>query len=162
MGGVVLGLFTGAAYAGFLLVQRLGNRDPRRPAGPLMDATASSAVASAAAGLVLGQITFLPSWPSLGWLVILALSAQVVGYLLISVAARGSRRRSPRSCSSSSRWQPWAWPCSSSASRRRRPSCWRGLVVGGVLLATARAPRGRQAAVAEAAEGPWGRLSFLR
>ena len=56
VGGVLLGLFTGAAYAGFLLVQRLGNRDPRRPAGPLMDATASSAVASAAAGLVLGQI----------------------------------------------------------------------------------------------------------
>jgi drug/metabolite transporter (DMT)-like permease len=29
-----------------------------------------------------------------------------------------------------------------------------GMVVGGVLLATARAPRGSQAAVAEAAEGP--------
>ena len=87
--GVVLGLFTGAAYAGFLLVQRLRQRDPRRPAGPLMDATASSAVASAAAGLVLGQITFLPQPPP-GWLVILALSAQVVGYLLISVASRGS------------------------------------------------------------------------
>ena len=66
--GVLLGLFTGAAYAGFLLVQRLGNRDPRRPAGPLMDATASSAVASAAAGLVLGQITFLPPGRlSAGW-----------------------------------------------------------------------------------------------
>jgi drug/metabolite transporter (DMT)-like permease len=29
-----------------------------------------------------------------------------------------------------------------------------GMVVGGVLLATARAPRGRQAAMAEAVEGP--------
>ena len=34
----------------------------------------------------MGEITFLPTWPSHGWLVILALSAQVVGYLLISVA----------------------------------------------------------------------------
>jgi drug/metabolite transporter (DMT)-like permease len=79
-------LFTGAAYAGFLLFQRLGNRDMRRPAGPLFDATMSAAVASALAGLAIGEISFLPSWPAHGWLVILALSAQVVGYLLISVA----------------------------------------------------------------------------
>ena len=84
--GAALGLFTGAAYAGFLLFQRLGNRDMRRPAGPLFDATLSAAVASALAGIALSEITFLPSWPAHGWLVILALSAQVVGYLLISVA----------------------------------------------------------------------------
>ena len=87
------------------------------PGRPLMDATASSAVASAAAGLVLAR-SACPSWPSLGWLVILALSAQVVGYLLISVALP----RLPSALTSIVLLiQPVAavgWPCSSSA----RPS----------------------------------------
>jgi drug/metabolite transporter (DMT)-like permease len=155
IGGALLGLFTGAAYAGFLLVQRRGNRDPRRPAGPLMDATASAAVASAAAGLVLGQITFLPTWPSAGWLVILALSAQVVGYLLISVALP----RLPSALTSIVLLiQPVAAVGLAMLILGEAPSSTQllgvGLVVGGVLLATARAPRGRQAAVAEATEGP--------
>ncbi|HET9557284.1 MAG TPA: DMT family transporter, partial [Actinomycetota bacterium] len=155
IGGVLLGLFTGAAYAGFLLVQRLGNRDTRRPAGPLMDATASAAVASALAGLVLGQITFLPSWPAHGWLLILALSAQVVGYLLISVALP----RLPSALTSIVLLiQPVAAVGLAMLILGESPSATQlmgvGLVVGGVLLATARAPRGRQAAVAEATEGP--------
>jgi len=153
--GVVLGLFTGAAYAGFLLVQRMGNRDPRRPAGPLMDATASAALGSAAAGLVIGQISFLPSWPAHGWLVILALSAQVVGYLLISVALP----RLPSAVTSLVLMiQPVAAVGLAMLILGEAPSATQllgvGLVVGGVLLATARSPRGRQAAVAEAAEGP--------
>jgi len=153
--GVFLGLFTGAAYAGFLLVQRMGNRDPRRPAGPLFDATASSAVASALAGVVLSQITFLPSWPAHGWLVILALSAQVVGYLLISVALP----RLPSALTSIVLLiQPIGAVALAMIILGESPSPTQlvgvGLVVGGVILATVRAPRGAQAAVAEATEGP--------
>ena len=153
--GVLLGLFTGAAYAGFLLVQRRGNRDPRRPAGPLLDATASAALASAAAGVVLGEISFLPTWPSAGWLVILALSAQVVGYLLISVALP----RLPSAVTSIVLLiQPVAAVGLAMLILGESPSPTQllgvGLVVGGVLLATARAPRGRQASGAEAVEGP--------
>jgi drug/metabolite transporter (DMT)-like permease len=153
--GVLLGLFTGAAYAGFLLVQRMGNRDPRRPAGPLFDATASAAVGSVVAGVALDQITFLPSWPAHGWLVILALSAQVVGYLLISVALP----RLPSALTSIVLLiQPVAAVGLAMLILGEAPSQVQllgvGLVVGGVLLATARAPRGRQAAVAEATEGP--------
>ena len=40
--GVILGVATGFAYAGFLLVLRRGNADLRRPAGPLFDATLST------------------------------------------------------------------------------------------------------------------------
>ena len=36
------------------------------------------------AGIVIGDIDFLPSWPEHGWLVLLALSSQVVGWLLIT------------------------------------------------------------------------------
>lgn len=84
--GVLFGVLTGIAYSGFLLVLRAGNRDLRRPAGPLLDATASAALGSAAAGLLLGELDLAPSWPAHGWLLLLAVSAQVVGWLAISMS----------------------------------------------------------------------------
>jgi drug/metabolite transporter (DMT)-like permease len=84
--GVLVGLGTGVSYAGFLLVLRRGNADRRRPAGPLLDATLSSAVVSLVIGLPLGELNLVPSWPSHGWLLALAVSAQVVGWLLISIS----------------------------------------------------------------------------
>lgn len=84
--GVVFGALTGVAYAGFILLLRRGNRDDRRPAGPLFDATAVAAVVSAAVGLVLGRVDLVPSWPAHGWLVVLALTSQVLGWLLISIS----------------------------------------------------------------------------
>ncbi|HEX6140927.1 MAG TPA: DMT family transporter [Candidatus Limnocylindria bacterium] len=84
--GVVIGLGTGLSYAFFLLVLRRGNADQRRPAGPLFDATLSSTLASIVIGLPLGEVDLLPTWPAHAWLFLLALSAQVVGWLLISVS----------------------------------------------------------------------------
>ena len=84
--GVVYGALTGIAYAGFILVLRHGNEDLRRPAGPLCDATVTSVVVSLAVALILGVPDLAPSWPSTAWLVTLALSSQVVGWLLISVS----------------------------------------------------------------------------
>jgi len=83
--GVVFGVATGVAYAGFLLVQRRANADHRRPAGPLFDATLSAAIFSLLIGLPLGEVDLVPSWPAHGWLALLAISVQVVGWLLISV-----------------------------------------------------------------------------
>jgi drug/metabolite transporter (DMT)-like permease len=84
--GTVYGILTTVAYAAFLLVLRQINRDVRRPAGPLLDATATSAVVSALAGALLGEVDLVPSWPAHGWLLLLALTSQVVGWLLISVS----------------------------------------------------------------------------
>jgi drug/metabolite transporter (DMT)-like permease len=84
--GVLTGLGTGLSYAGFLLVLRRGNADLRRPAGPLFDASLSSAVVSLVIGLPLGELDLLPSWPAHGWLLALAISSQVVGWLLISIS----------------------------------------------------------------------------
>lgn len=84
--GAIFGILTALAYCAFLLVLRHGNRDVRRPAGPLFDATLAGAVASAAIGAVLQDVSFTPSWPAHGWLVVLALTSQVVGWLLISVS----------------------------------------------------------------------------
>jgi drug/metabolite transporter (DMT)-like permease len=84
--GVVLGIATALAYSGFLLVLRAGNRDPRRPAGPLLDATIAAALGSAVAGVGLGELDLAPSWPAHGWLLLLAVSAQVIGWLLITAS----------------------------------------------------------------------------
>ncbi|MEX0709850.1 MAG: DMT family transporter [Chloroflexota bacterium] len=84
--GVILGLFTGLAYAGFLLVLRRGNADLQRPAGPLFEATLVAAIASLAIGLPLGEVNLVPSLPAHAWLITLALTSQVVGWLIISVS----------------------------------------------------------------------------
>ena len=84
--GVAFGILTGLTYAGFLLVLRQGSSDLRRPAGPLFDTTAVATVAAAVAGLAIGDVDLVPRWPSHGWLVLLALTSQVVGWLLITVS----------------------------------------------------------------------------
>jgi drug/metabolite transporter (DMT)-like permease len=84
--GVILGIVVGIVYAAFLLVLRRGNSDLRRPAGPLFDATLISALASLVIGLPLGEVNLVPSWPAHAWLVTLALTSQVVGWLIISVS----------------------------------------------------------------------------
>ncbi len=84
--GVVFGVFTAITYALFILILRQGNADERRPAGPLFDATLSGAVFSAIGGVAVGDIDWVPGLESQAWLVLLALSSQVLGWLLISVS----------------------------------------------------------------------------
>jgi drug/metabolite transporter (DMT)-like permease len=81
--GTLFGIGAGVAYAGFLLLLRRSGADLRRLAGPLFDATAVAAVLCVAAGVVIGDADLLPSWPGAGWLITLALTSQVVGWLLI-------------------------------------------------------------------------------
>ncbi len=84
--GVVFGIGTGLSYSIFILVLRRGNQDVRRPAGPLFDATLIGAACSAVAGMATGGLDLAPTWPAHGWLVALALTSQVLGWLLISVS----------------------------------------------------------------------------
>jgi drug/metabolite transporter (DMT)-like permease len=84
--GTLFGLGAGVAYVGFLLMLRQGGADLRRPAGPLFDATAVAAVLCVAAGLVIGDAHLVPTWPGAGWLITLALTSQVVGWLLIGTS----------------------------------------------------------------------------
>jgi len=101
--GTIFGLGAGVAYVGFLLLLRHGGSDmrhrtrprarhpaspdARRPihpaAGPLFDATATAAVGCLIAGAIIGDADLVPHWPGAGWLVTLALTSQVLGWLLI-------------------------------------------------------------------------------
>ncbi|MBA2630042.1 MAG: EamA family transporter, partial [Thermoleophilaceae bacterium] len=84
--GVIYGLLASLSYALFLLILRQGTVDLRRPAGPLFDATLVSAVCCAVAGVVIGDLDWTPSLESQAWLVLLATSSQVLGWMLISVS----------------------------------------------------------------------------
>jgi drug/metabolite transporter (DMT)-like permease len=84
--GTLFGIGAGVAYVGFLLMLRRGGADLRRPAGPLCDATCVAAVLCVAAGLVIGDARLVPTWPGAGWLITLALSSQVLGWLLIGAS----------------------------------------------------------------------------
>src|SRR5437016_2794520 len=84
--GALYGTLTGIAYSGFLLTLREGSRDLRPPAGPLLDATLAAAIGCAAIGAAIGDLDLTPSWSATGWLAVLALSSQVVGWLLISMS----------------------------------------------------------------------------
>jgi drug/metabolite transporter (DMT)-like permease len=84
--GALFGVLTGLAYTGFLIALREGNRDLRRPAGPLFDATFAAAIGCAAIGVAVGDLDLTPSLSATAWLIVLALTSQFFGWLLISVS----------------------------------------------------------------------------
>ena len=84
--GVAFGVATALSYAFFLLILRQANVDERRPAGPLFDATLTGAAVSAVGGLFVGDLDWVPGLEAQAWLVVLALTSQVLGWLLISVS----------------------------------------------------------------------------
>jgi drug/metabolite transporter (DMT)-like permease len=84
--GVLFGLLTGIAYSGFLLTLRHGAGDKRRVAGPLFDATIASTMLILPVGLASGDLDLVPGLESQLWLLVLALTSQVLGWLLITVS----------------------------------------------------------------------------
>ncbi|MBS1887595.1 MAG: DMT family transporter [Actinobacteria bacterium] len=82
--GAVLGILAGIAYVGFLLLVRGDPAAGFRAAGTLFDATVASAIFCIVASLVLNEADLVPTWPSAGWLLLLALSSQSFGWLMIT------------------------------------------------------------------------------
>lgn len=84
--GVVFGLACSVVYALFIVIYREGAKDLRRIAGPLLDATAVGGFFAFLVGPFAGGVHLFPSWHSQFWLIVLALSSQVLGWLVISIA----------------------------------------------------------------------------
>ncbi len=84
--GAALGVVAGLAYTGFLLVFRASNRELAPAAGPLLDATIGAAIGSLLSGAADPDFSFAITWPAHGWLLALAMVAQVGGWLLIATA----------------------------------------------------------------------------
>jgi drug/metabolite transporter (DMT)-like permease len=135
--GVALGLLTALCYSGYLIVIRRGGRDLRRPAGPVAVATVSTVVVAGLFGIAVGDLDLTPAPASLGWLALLGLTSQSLGYLFISL----SLPRLPAVMTSIILLsQPVATVALSMVLLREAPSAAQlagvGLVIGGIALAT--------------------------
>jgi drug/metabolite transporter (DMT)-like permease len=87
--GAGLGVGVAVLYAIYILMLRQATSAAgpgTAVAAPLFEATVGGVVGSALLGLVLGDLRLGPPWPALGWIVLLALSSQVIGWLLITVS----------------------------------------------------------------------------
>lgn len=84
--GTVFGLIAALMYSGYLLALRHSNQAQAPAAGSLFDATLGAAVTCLLAGPIVGGLDLVPAWPSHGWLLVLALGPQVLGWLAISYA----------------------------------------------------------------------------
>lgn len=84
LAGICYGIGTSIAYAGYLLILRRSSSTSAHVAGPVADATAGSAVTALLFGLVFGGLALHPIWPSIGWLLALALLSQTAGWLFIT------------------------------------------------------------------------------
>jgi drug/metabolite transporter (DMT)-like permease len=82
--GIVYGIGTSVAYAGFLLILRRTSTGTPHAAGPLAEATAGAALGSLLLGLAFGGLQFEIGWPSFWWLLLLSVTSQTIGWLLIT------------------------------------------------------------------------------
>jgi len=152
--GVAFGLSASLTYAAYILVLRgKGAGETGRVAGPLFDATVVAAVTAVALGPVAGGIDLRPSWPSAGWLLLLALTSQIIGWLLITWAMR---LLTAVLTATLLLVQPVGSVVLSAAMLGERPSAWQlagcAIVLVGVLFA-ARAPEKGDPALARAERG---------
>jgi drug/metabolite transporter (DMT)-like permease len=144
--GIWYGLGTSVAYAAFLLILRQSSGRTRHVAGPLADAVLGAAAGSLLLGLAFGGLQFRIPWPAFGWLLVLAISSQVIGWLLIT----SSLPRLPAALSSLLLLlQPAASLLLAAVVLSERPT-WLQLagavlVCGGVLLASRSRPPGPSA-----------------
>jgi len=98
--GVAYGAAVAVIYAIYILTLRQAT-SPRAPrgtaaeaaagprravAGVLFEATAGATATAAVLGFALQDYRLGPAWPTLGWLALLALTSQVIGWLLITVS----------------------------------------------------------------------------
>ncbi len=86
--GTVQAIVAGLLYAMFILLLRQSGKGHDSPSsGPLLDATIGTAVVALLIGLAVEpDFSLAPSWPLHGWLLLLAIVAQVVGWLIITRA----------------------------------------------------------------------------
>jgi drug/metabolite transporter (DMT)-like permease len=84
LAGIGFGVGTSVAYAIFLLIMRRTSTGTRHAAGPLAEATAGAAIGSLLLGVAFGGFQLHIPWPSFGWLLLLSLTSQTIGWLLIT------------------------------------------------------------------------------
>ena len=147
LAGIVFGLGTSLAYTAFLLILRQTSAGAPHIAGPLAEVTAVAALGSLLLGLAFGGLQLDVPWTSLRWLLLVSISSQTVGWLLIT----SSLPRLPAAVSSLLLLlQPVAAMALAAAVLAERPSVAQlvgaVLVCGGVVAASWTTTASRRAA----------------
>ena len=145
LAGIVFGIGTSLSYAAFLLILRQTSAGTPHIAGPLAEVTATAALGSLLLGLAFGGLQLDLPWASLRWLLLVAITSQTVGWLLIT----SSLPRLPAAVSSLLLLlQPVAAIGLAAAVLAERPSLAQlagaVLVCGGVLAASGASPPRRE------------------
>ncbi|MFJ8813961.1 DMT family transporter [Amycolatopsis thermoflava] len=83
LAGTIHASLAALCYSGFLHLLRRGGQDGRTRRAYLV-VTASAAVVSLAAGFLGYGLDLTPGWAAIGWLVVVAVCGQVVGWLLVA------------------------------------------------------------------------------
>lgn len=84
--GVLMGATAALFYTAFLVAFRRSGRSLAPAAGPLLDATIGAAAAIALYGVTTGALDFTITATQHGWLLLLALGPQVVGWMALGYA----------------------------------------------------------------------------
>ena len=90
--GVIFGIMGAFFYSFFLIMFRYANKELAPVSSVQFDATAGAALGLLVLGLLplssvaIEPLTIQPTWPGHGWLILLALVSQVVGWLAIAYA----------------------------------------------------------------------------
>jgi drug/metabolite transporter (DMT)-like permease len=84
LAGIIYGLGTSIAYTAFLLTLRRTSGSTPHVVGPLAEVTTGAAAGALLLGLVFGGLQLRIGWPTFGWLLLLALLSQTLGWLLIT------------------------------------------------------------------------------
>ena len=145
LAGIVFGIGTSLSYAAFLLILRQTSAGTRHIAGPLAEVTTTAALGSLLLGLAFGGLQLDVPWASLRWLLLVAITSQTVGWLLIT----SSLPKLPAAVSSLLLLlQPVAAMGLAAAVLAERPSLAQlagaVLVCGGVLAASRASPPPRE------------------
>ena len=82
--GMAYGAAASLAYVCYLLILRKAAGDTRHVAGQLFDATAGATAGTLLLGLVDGGLHLGVSWKAFGWLLLLAVTVQIVGWLFVT------------------------------------------------------------------------------
>lgn len=84
--GAITGLITACSYTGFLLLLRAAASQGTLQVSALLVATTVAMFGSLVAASFERDASLAPSWPAHGWLLMLAITSQVIAWLLISRA----------------------------------------------------------------------------
>jgi drug/metabolite transporter (DMT)-like permease len=84
--GALLAMAAGMLYGGYIMLMRRASGGIASVL-PLAHATLAAAITAAVLGLAFGGLDLRPSWPAHGWLLLSAVSGQVLAWLLLTVPA---------------------------------------------------------------------------